>query len=275
MVNFNGEILPESSQLSNNRGFYFGDSVFESCRIKSNNILFWEDHYFRLMSSMRIMRFNIPDTFTPSFLHDEILKIHNHNSDLDYGRARISVFRTSSGNYKPESNDISYIIKTSEINNSYYEFLNKDLKVDLYKDYLIHSQLINRIKSNNKSINVLASIYASENDLDNCILLNKDRMISEFINGNLFLIKDNFIRTPNLSSGCLDGVMRKTIIKILHENNFNVIESDLKPFEIISANEMFMTNVVQGIQSIKYYRKKIFSNNVTSKLLSLLNTSIN
>ena len=95
MVNFNGEILPESSQLSNNRGFYFGDSVFESCRIKSNNILFWEDHYFRLMSSMRIMRFNIPDTFTPSFLHDEILKIHNHNSDLDHGRARICLLYTS------------------------------------------------------------------------------------------------------------------------------------------------------------------------------------
>ena len=113
MVNFNGEILPESSQLSNNRGFYFGDSVFESCRIKSNNILFWEDHYFRLMSSMRIMRFNIPDTFTPSFLHDEILKIHNHNSDLDHGRARISVFRSSSGNYNPESNDISCLLYTS------------------------------------------------------------------------------------------------------------------------------------------------------------------
>ena len=58
-------------------------------------------------------------------------------------------------------------------------------------------------------------------------------------------------------------------------NNFNVIEADLKPFEIISANEMFMTNAVQGIQPIKYYRKKIFSNDVTSKLLSLLNTSIN
>ena len=149
------------------------------------------------------------------------------------------------------------------------------MRVDLYKDYLIDSQLINRIKSNNKSINVLASIYASENDLDNCILLNKERMISEFINGNLFLVKDNLVVTPNLSSGCLDGVMRKNIIKILHENNFNVIESDLKPFEIISANEMFMTNVVQGIQPIMYYRKKIFSNNVTSKLLSLLNISIN
>ena len=87
--------------------------------------------------SMRIMRFNIPDTFTPSFLHDEILKIHNHNSDLDHGRARISVYRSSSGNYNPESNDISYIIKTSEIHNNNYEFLNKDSRVDLYKDYLI------------------------------------------------------------------------------------------------------------------------------------------
>ena len=50
MINFNGKILDESDQLSNNRGFLYGDAVFETLKIVNNKILFWEDHYFRLMS---------------------------------------------------------------------------------------------------------------------------------------------------------------------------------------------------------------------------------
>ena len=54
-------------------------------------------------------------------------------------------------------------------------------EVDLYKDYYLDNQLISSIKSNNKIINVVASIYASENGFDNCILLNKDKLVCEFI----------------------------------------------------------------------------------------------
>ena len=75
MINFNGNIVDESNQLSNNRGFLFGDAVFETLRVISNHIPFWEDHYFRLMASMRVLRFNIPDSFTPEFLKNEILKL--------------------------------------------------------------------------------------------------------------------------------------------------------------------------------------------------------
>ena len=64
MINFNGNIVEESNQLSNNRGFLFGDAVFETLRLISNKIIFWEDHYFRLMASMRILRFDIPEYFT-------------------------------------------------------------------------------------------------------------------------------------------------------------------------------------------------------------------
>ena len=50
MINFNGKILDESDQLSNNRGFLYGDAVFETLKIVNNKILFWEDHYFRSVS---------------------------------------------------------------------------------------------------------------------------------------------------------------------------------------------------------------------------------
>ena len=61
MINFNGIITDQSDQLINNRAFLYGDSVFETLRIIDNKIVFWEDHYFRLMSSMRIIRLDIPD----------------------------------------------------------------------------------------------------------------------------------------------------------------------------------------------------------------------
>ena len=75
MINFNGNIVNESDQLSKNRGFLFGDAVFESFRLISGTIIFWEDHYFRLMASMRILRFDIPENFTA--LNDFIAKLSN------------------------------------------------------------------------------------------------------------------------------------------------------------------------------------------------------
>ena len=67
MINFNGQLTEQSYQIENNRGFFYGDSVFESIRIIDGKICFWEDHYFRLISSMRILRIDIPDHFTPDF----------------------------------------------------------------------------------------------------------------------------------------------------------------------------------------------------------------
>ena len=93
MINFNGNIVNESDQLSKNRGFLFGDAVFESFRLISGTIIFWEDHYFRLMASMRILRFDIPENFTADFLKNETLKLNYQiNNGLD-ARIRITVYR--------------------------------------------------------------------------------------------------------------------------------------------------------------------------------------
>ena len=89
MINFNGKITDLSDQLINNRAFLYGDAVFETLIIFNDKILFWEDRYFRLMSSMRIIRLDIPDKYTPEFFKEKIFvpsdfQLSNGTTQLDY-----------------------------------------------------------------------------------------------------------------------------------------------------------------------------------------------
>jgi branched-chain amino acid aminotransferase len=274
MINFNGKITDLSDQLINNRAFLYGDAVFETLIIFNDKILFWEDHYFRLMSSMRIIRLDIPDKYTPEFFKENIIKIHNNISQTGNSRIRINIYRSSGGKYKPEKNTPSFIISCESINYNTYKLNKGHYEVDLYKDYYLDNQLISSIKSNNKIINVVASIYASENGFDNCILLNKDKLVSEFINSNLFIIKDEKIYTPTLKSGCLNGVVRKNLFKILSSSSFELCEQDLSTFDITQSDEIFGTNIAQGIFSVTKFRKKDYDCSKTKKIITMLNNFI-
>ena len=274
MINFNGIITDQSNQIKHNRAFLYGDSVFETLRIIDNKIVFWEDHYFRLMSSMRIIRLNIPDDYTPDYLEENILKLHRLVSKNGHSKVRINVYRFSKGKYMPIENNVSFIISCDPIINSKYLINTGDYVVDLFKDYYIDNQLISSIKTNNKIINVVASIYAKENGFNNCILLNNDKMVAEFINSNIFIIKNDEIFTPRLNSGCLNGVLRKNLLNILKKHSFTTYEQDISTFDLTQSDEIFGTNVVQGLFSISQYRKKGFLNNQSKKILKLLNDNI-
>ena len=274
MINFNGTITDQSDQLINNRAFLYGDSVFETLRIIDNKIVFWEDHYFRLMSSMRIIRLDIPDNYTPDFLQKNILELHKMVSKNGHSRIRINVFRFSEGKYTPDNNKSSFMISCNEISSPEFKINNGKYVVDLYKDYYLDNQLISSIKTNNKIINVVASIYAKENGLNNCVLLNKDKMVAEFINSNIFIIKNDQIFTPTIKSGCLNGVLRKNLINILKKCSYSISEIDISTFDLTQSDEVFGTNVIQGLFCVTNYRNKIYSNNQSQQIINLLNNNL-
>ena len=274
MINFNGTITDQSDQLINNRAFLYGDSVFETLRIIDNKIVFWEDHYFRLMSSMRIIRLDIPDNYTPDFLQKNILKLHKMVSKNGHSRIRINVFRFSEGKYTPDNNKSSFMISCNEISSPEFKINDGKYVVDLYKDYYLDNQLISSIKTNNKIINVVASIYAKENGLNNCVLLNKDKMVAEFINSNIFIIKNDQIFTPTIKSGCLNGVLRKNLINILKKCSYSISEIDISTFDLTQSDEVFGTNVIQGLFCVTNYRNKIYSNNQSQQIIKLLNNNL-
>ena len=100
MINSNGELFSEQqAKLSVfNRGLAYGDALFETIKTLNGKILFWEDHYFRLMASMRILRMEIPMAFTPEFLESQIIELlTHHNSNSNSFRVKFTVFRNQGG----------------------------------------------------------------------------------------------------------------------------------------------------------------------------------
>jgi branched-chain amino acid aminotransferase len=259
----------------NNRAFLYGDAVFETVKILDNKILFLEDHYFRLMASMRILRMEIPMNFTMEFFENEILNVTRNENLSNSARARMTVYRKEGGLYLPENNNIDYCISVSKIEKVTYEIEKNDYEVDLFKDFYISKQLLSTIKSTNKLINITGSIYAKENGYDNCLLLNEEKNIVEALNGNLFMLKEGVLSTPPLSDGCLNGIMRKQILILAKTiENIEVIETTISPFDLQKADELFITNVIKGIQPITKYRKKKYAANISNTLVSKLNVKI-
>ena len=276
MINFNGDLIPTSNNLLfNNRAFLYGDGVFETLKIVNNKILFFEDHYFRLMSSMRIVRMEIPMNFTIEFLEQQIIDTAKANNCSNSARIRFTVYRNSGGYYLPETNEISYLIDAKPIQDAQYSISNNKYEVDLYKDFFVTKQLLSSIKSTNKLINITGSIFAKENDLDNCLLMNDAKNVIEALQGNIFMVVGNKIITPPVSEGCLNGVMRKQIIELSKKiENLEIIEAIISPFDLQKADELFITNVIKGIQPITQYRKKSFETKMSYLLLDRLNDLI-
>ena len=214
MINFNGTMVSEDTNiLTQNRAFLYGDAVFETVKIVNAKILFLEDHYFRLMASMRVIRMEIPMNFTMEFLEEQIVSLATLNSLSSSSRARITVFRNDGGYYLPKINTVSFLIHTIGIEDILYPFNQAKYEVDLFKDFYVTKQLLSSIKTTNKILNITASIFASENGYDNCLLLNDSKNVVEAIQGNLFMLTGNKLITPPVSEGCLNGVMRKQVLE--------------------------------------------------------------
>lgn len=276
MLNFNGELLDNDVTIlnANNRAFQLGDAVYEELRVVNGDVFFLEDHYLRLMSSMRILRMEIPMSFTMEFMEEEILKIVSASESNKAYSIKFIVFRNSAGDYKLSNNTISYVISISEIESAFYTIEENTYEVELYKDFYKNSTMLSNLDTTNKILNIVGAIYARENDYQDCLLLNERKQVIETLHGNIFLVHDNTIKTPPITDGCLNGVLRKKLMDIISKlDEYQLIEESISPFELQKSDELFVINSIYGIIPITKYRKKSFKNIVAKSLIGKLNTA--
>lgn len=274
MINFNGNLVAQSNEnIEQNRGFLYADAVFETLKVLDGKILFLEDHYFRLMASMRILRMEIPLEFTLEYLESEIFKTINA-LNLTNARVRLTVFRNGEGRYLPQQRTVGFIIVAESTVTLYVNTAEK-YEVELFKDFHVSKHLLSTLKTTSCLINITASIFAEENGYENCLLINDEKNVIEAINGNIFIIKDNVVSTPPVADGCKNGIIRKKIIEIVNKtDNLTLEERSISPFELQKADEIFITNIAVGIQSVTQYRKKLFADTIANSLLMKLNAQI-
>ena len=277
MVNFNGELIASTSeQLEHNRAFLYGDAVFETCKVLDNKVLFLEDHYFRLMASMRIVRMEIPMNFTMEYLEEQILNLLQTSSEKSAAyRVRITCYRAEGGLYLPKDRSVSFLITAQAHSETVYINNPQPYEVEIFKDFYVTKHLLSTLKTTNKLVSITAAIFAEENGYENCLLINDEKNIIEATNANIFIINGNTISTPPIADGCLNGIMRKQIIELIGKStDLTIEERSVSPFELQKAEEIFLTNTIIGIQSVTKYRKKEFIRTVANQLLVKLNAKI-
>lgn len=268
MINHNGALTGAHAPIftAQNRGLLYGDAVFETIRYSQKHLHFFEDHYFRLMAAMRVFRMNIPMTFTPEFLEQECLRVIEAQSEMAPAwRIRLTVYRNDGGAYLPKTRDVQYLVEAKPLQHDQYQAA-ADYKVELFNDYYLQKSMLSNLKSNNKALQVIGSIFMEEQGFDNGILVNDEKEVVEFLNGNLFVVDDGKLRTPPISSGCLDGIMRKQVIRIAKKAGITCTEETISPFDLQRVQEVFMTNAVVGIQPVASYRRTTYENSVAASL---------
>ena len=275
-INYNGALISAEGNILalHNRAFAYGDAVTDVSKYSYQQLLFWEEHYLRLMAGMRVLRMNIPMSFSMEYIEEEILKTIRSNAlESQPVRVRISIFRKSGNTYTPTNNDIEYLIETQPLSSAFYVLNEEPYEVELFKDFYIQPDLLANIKHTNRIVNVLGSIFAQENDYQNCILLNSQKNIAGALDGNIFLVNGNMLKTPALTDGAVNGITRKMLIKSLQKvGDYQVEETSISPFELQKADELFITNSLVGIQPVSQYRKKTYTHTATKSLIGKLNT---
>ncbi|MAQ31387.1 MAG: aminotransferase class IV [Flavobacteriales bacterium] len=270
-VYFNGTFCKKSkfSILYSNRAFQYGDAFFDTIRCHKGSPLFWEAHYFRIAASFYIMKMSPPDDFEmkklKSIVKNLLLK---NNLASSSSRVKITFFRNSGGYYSPKDHSVSVLIESEKIADTLYKLNKSGLRVGSYKDNFISKHSLSNIKTTNKALNVLASIYAQDNGFDDCLLLNNEKNIVESTSGNIFIVSDDNIKTPLLSEGCIDGIIRKVL---LNEHEFNIKEEIITFLDILNAQEVFFTNVIQGVSWVSSIKNTDFVNYKSTEILDFLN----
>ena len=254
-----------------NRGFRYGDGLFESMRMSASKLNFAELHADRLQAGMGALKMDGGILFDEYFLKQKTSELCKRNRLKDNVRFRLSVYRDGDGLYTPDSNKSGYILEGSEMTDHGYGLNKKGLIINVYDEITKPVNKLSNYKTSNSLLYVMAGLYKKQHRLDEAFILNQHGFLCESISSNVFVVYDKQIYTPALSEGCIAGVMRNVVMQTAKNNNISIIEAQINPEVLKEADEVFITNATKGIRWVMGYGKKRYFNEVTKSLSVLLN----
>jgi len=263
----NGKILRAEDPvlLASNRGYRYGDALFETMKVASKNILLEAYHFERLFAGLRLLQFEVPKLLTREKLCKEVLLLAEKNHCGNLARIRLSVFRGNGGVYDEERTP-QYLIECWPLNESLNRLNENGLVIDVFPAARKSCDSFSHLKSANYLPYTMAAIYAKANKLNDCLVLNTDGNIADGTIANVFLIKEGVVITPGPDQGCVNGVMRRHLLEKMKDAGYSIQENPVSVSTLEEADEVFLTNAISGIRWVKQFREKVYSNNLTVEI---------
>ena len=255
---------------ASNRGFKFGDGIFESMRMCNGKLQFAELHADRLRAAMKAIKLDGYTLFDDYFLRQKTTELAKKNKFNGNVRFRLTVYRDGEGLYTPLSNKPGYLLEAMPLAAANYEFNQKGLIIDVYDELTKSINKLSNYKTTNALLYVMAGLYQKQHKLDEAIILNQNGFLCESTSSNVFVVYEKQIYTPALSEGCIAGVMRSVVLKLAKMNNIPLVEAQISPEILKEADEVFVTNASSGIRWVMGYGKKRYFNETAKTITAFL-----
>jgi branched-chain amino acid aminotransferase len=271
-INHNGALhrAGEPILTAGNRGFRYGDGLFETLLVQNGRIRLRDYHFDRLFAGIGLLRFTLPSFFTRESLERQILTLCERNSHSVLARVRLVVYRGEGGLYDPVSPHPCHVIESWPLSPADIGMNENGLVIDVYPDGMKSCDAIANLKSNNFLLYVLAALYARENRLNDCLVLNSHQRLADSTIANLFYVKDRQFYTPPLSEGGVAGVMRRFLLAAMPAAGFAVHEKPVTAEDLLSADEVFLTNALKGIRWVEVFRSARYQHTFSGTIYTQL-----
>ena len=256
-----------------NRGFRYGDALFETVKCVNGTPIFLHAHLQRLYSGMKTLGFEWNDLLLKTVVNDEAIRLLNRNRFTEGARLRITVFRDGGGLYTPETNEVSVLLETYPDDNGFQLNAN-GISLGVFEEFLKPIHPFSGLKSANALLFVRAGISKLNQGVDDVIILNSKGLICETISSNIFLVIHNRLVTPPLSEGCLPGVMRQNVLSIAQDIGLEILETPVGLNALEQAEEVFLSNAIKGVQWVKGFKQKRYFHKISEHIISELNKAV-
>ena len=251
LVFFNGQFVPEQEAKVSiyDSSLMFGDMVFEMTRSFNNKQFLLEKHIDRLLVGLKILR--IPLEYTKSEIINLCLETLDKNKDqmdpkdedrlmIDVSRGLLGIYHGIEGMHKGPNLIIANFPLRWTVSGM-GKFFEKGINAVITSQRAIPSMYMDpKIKNRSRlfylTANIEASLFKGENNW--ALLLDANGFISEGTGSCFFIVKDGKVFTPK-GVHILRGISRNYVIQLCKELNIDVIEQDIEPFDVYTADEAF------------------------------------
>lgn len=251
------------------RGFLYGDGVFETMRAYAGVVFKLDEHIDRLFGALKAVKIKPPrgKKYFKSIIQ-RLLKINR----LKSAYVRLAVTRGEGGfgiGYKDDLRP-SVVLVAKQFD-GYPEWMHeRGISAKIVDARQNDLSPLCGIKSMNYLNYILARFHAKESGYDEAILANTKGYITEAATSNIFFVKNGALVTPSLDSGILPGIARQVIIDIAGRLKIKVSERKVSPPELSNADEIFLTNSLAEVLPVTHIGRKKVGNGKPGKLTQLL-----
>jgi branched-chain amino acid aminotransferase len=271
MINYNGHLLSSEAPVAGaqNRGLRYGDGLFETMKVIGGRVLLKDYHAERLFGSMKMLGFDPPSSINPASLMQRVTDLCQVNKLEDLARARVNVFRGEAPVGDKGDREPNILIEATPLSFPKNKMGTNQLHLTLFTDGRKAIDKFSNLKTNNYLLYQMASRYAWQMGATDSLLLNSREEVCESTVANVFLVKNNVIYTPPLSEGCVAGVMRRYLLENFPLHGLTFIEQPLKVSFFEEADEIFLSNAIQGIRPADSFLGRALDRRFSKKLLDL------